>query len=190
MDDREAITRCLAGDKEAFGHLVRRYQAQVMALCLRLSGNREDAADAAQQAFVQAFRHLGQYDKNQPFRPWLMRIAANECISLFRRKKHQAHMVDEQIDAAILHDEPDLHTRVHLAEDRERVRQAVNELPDAYRTVVVLYYFMERSYLEIHRQTGLPMGTIGTHLHRAKQMLRRVLVNAEVSTGDLVMPQT
>ncbi|HLN65389.1 MAG TPA: RNA polymerase sigma factor, partial [Symbiobacteriaceae bacterium] len=71
---------------------------------------------------------------------------------------------------------------VALAEDRERVRSAVAHLPDQYRQVVVAYYFQELSYQEIARQTGVPIGTVGTLLHRAKQQLRRLLTETEVGS--------
>lgn len=184
MDERTAIDRCLAGDTEAYAVIVRQYQAQILALCLRMTGNREDAADAAQQAFIQAFNYLDRYDPDQPFRPWLFKIATNQCISLLRRRGRLAVPVrDEQLEQASDPQEgaPAL---TELAEDRERVRRAVTSLPDPYRTVVLLYYFQSLSYQEIARQTGLPVGTISTQLHRAKAHLKRRLLQEEVGDGD------
>jgi RNA polymerase sigma-70 factor, ECF subfamily len=185
VDEREAIRRCLSGDKDAFATLVRQYQAQILALCLRMTGNREDAADAAQQAFVNSYRHLDRYDLDQPFRPWLFRIATNECIALLRRRgRRAAEIPGDQALEAVADPEEGAPALVDLADDRERVRRAVADLPDQYRTVVLLYYFQEFSYQEVARQTGLSVGTISTHLHRAKQLLRRLLTSEEVGTGD------
>lgn len=179
MEERAAIQLCLDGEKDAFAVVVRLYQGQILALCLRMTGNREDAADAAQQAFVQAYRHLDRYDSDQPFRPWLFRIATNECIGLLRRR--QAAVPDEAALAAVADPGAGAQTLVDLAADRERVRHAVARLPEMYQTAVVLHYFQELSYQEIARHTGLPIGTIGTHLYRAKQLLRKALADEEVT---------
>ena len=183
MDEREAIDRCLAGDKNAYAAVVGQYQSQVLALCLRMTGSREDAADVAQQAFTQAYRHLDRYDPHQPFRPWLYKIATNECIAFLRRtKKHQAAPVPDAVLENVSDPADGAPSIVDLAEDRERVRTAVAQLPLPSRQVVVAYYFQELSYQEIARQTGLPMGTVGTLLHRAKQQLRKLLTETEVGT--------
>ncbi|HYG59535.1 MAG TPA: sigma-70 family RNA polymerase sigma factor [Symbiobacteriaceae bacterium] len=184
MDEREALHLCQAGDKNAFAVLVRQYQTQVLGLCLRMTGNREDAADVAQQTFVQAFRHLVQYDPDQPFRPWLFRIATNECVNFLRRHKRAPLPADSETLEAVSDPADGAPALVDLAEDRERVRTAVAQLPLQYRQVVVAYYFQELSYQEIARQTGLPIGTVGTLLHRAKQQLRKLLTEAEVNQGE------
>lgn len=183
MDEREALLQCQGGDKNAFAILVRHYQAQVLGLCLRMTGNREDAADVAQQTFVQAFRHLDQYDPDQPFRPWLFRIATNECMNCLRRRKRTAMSADSESLEAVSDPAEGAPALVDLAEGREQVRTAVSRLPAQYRQVVVAYYFQELSYQEIARQTGVPIGTVGTLLHRAKQQLKRLLTEAEVNAG-------
>jgi RNA polymerase sigma-70 factor, ECF subfamily len=179
MEEREAIRRCLAGETNAFAAVVAAYQAQVLALCLRMTGNRDDAADVAQQAFVKAYRNLSQYDSDQPFRPWLYRIATNECIALLRRRNQQATPTDDEFLAQVSDPAEGAPALVDLAENREQVRQAVAQLPLQYRQVVVAYYFQELSYQDIARQAGLPIGTVGTLLHRAKQQLRRLLAERE-----------
>lgn len=187
MTDQDAVQRCLAGDKDAFAEIVRQYQAQILAYCLRMLGNREDAADAAQQAFVQAYRHLNRYDPHQPFRPWLYRIATNLCIDFRRRSGRQASpMADEDLERI---SEPTA-SPAHLADlaaDREEIREAVARLPDHFRTVILLHYFEDLSYQEIAHQTKLPMGTISTHLYRAKQHLKRTLTERGMA-GDGTYP--
>ncbi|HYF93009.1 MAG TPA: RNA polymerase sigma factor [Symbiobacteriaceae bacterium] len=181
MDEREAIDRCQDGDKNAYATIVGQYQSQVLALCLRMTGSREDAADVAQQAFIQAYRHLDRYDPGQPFRPWLYKIATNECIAFLRRtRKHQASPAPDEVLENVSDPADGAPSIVDLAEDRERVRAAVAQLPLPARQVVVAYYFQELGYQEIARQTGIPIGTVGTLLHRAKQQLRKLLTETEV----------
>jgi RNA polymerase sigma-70 factor, ECF subfamily len=190
LDERDAIQHCLRGDKEAYAVLVRQYQAQVLALCLRMTGNREDAADGAQQTFIQAYRHLEQYDPDQPFRPWLYRIATNECIALLRRRKPQTVTTETSVLEQVSDPAEGAPALVDLAENRAQVRTAVDKLPLPYRQVVVAYYFQELSYQEIARQTGVPVGTVGTLLYRAKQQLRRLLSEQEVSMTCSISSQT
>ncbi len=180
MEEREALHRCLSGDRNAFATIVQRYQSQVLAHCLRMLGNREDAADAAQQAFILAYRRLATHEPDQPFRPWLFRIATNVCIDLYRRRRRQADPVEDEVLERTTDPGEDVPTLAELTEDRERVRRAVAALPEKYRTLVVLYYFEGLSYQEIAGQTGLSIGTISTQLHRAKQRLRKQLTEEGV----------
>lgn len=175
MDEQQAILRCLAGDTGAYTVLVGQYQAKILALCLRMTGNREDAADVAQETFVQAYRHLDRYDRQQPFRPWLFRIATNQCIDFRRRNRRHVVAADETVLERASHPGAETETLVELAQDQEQVRRAVADLPDPYRTAVLLYYFQGLSYQEIAKQTALSVGTISTHLHRAKHLLKRRL---------------
>lgn len=184
MDERVAIERCRHGDKNAFAVIVQQYQTQILALSLRMTGNREDAADVAQQAFIQAFGHLDRYDPHQPFRPWLYKIATNQCISFLRRRGRQATPVSDEVLEQVSDPEDGTPTLVEAAADRQEVRAAVATLPEPYRTAVVLHYFEGLSYQEMARQTDLPIGTISTHLYRAKHLIRRVLQAKEVGTHD------
>lgn len=182
MDEQEAIRRWQSGDRDAFATLVERYQAVVLALCLRMTGNRADALDASQQAFVKAWSAVDRFDPHLPLRPWLLKIATNECIAHLRRRGRQPVPVEHATlesaagpdeSASALHD---------LTADRERVHHAVAQLPDQYRTIVLRFYFQQQSYQEIAREMDLPMGTVATHLHRAKQILKRLLTIEEGST--------
>lgn len=183
MEEREAIRRCLNGDRDACAHLVRIHQGLVLALCYRMTGSREDAADVAQQAFLQAFRNLQSFDLTQPFRPWLMKIVTNECITFLRRRGRQQTIADEEAIDRAVDTGPDAPSLVELAEDRQAVRQAVSGLPLPYRTAILQFYFEGLSYQQIAERSGLSIGTISTHIHRAKQLLRRSLSQREVTPG-------
>lgn len=181
MDEREIIRRCLNGDREAFALLVRAYQGQVLGLCYRMTGSREDAADIAQQAFLKAYHKLDTHDQAQPFRPWLLKIATHECISHLRRSGRSKTVADEEALSEAVAPEPDAPSLVELADSREEVRRAVSALPLPYRTVILQFYFEGLSYQQIADRSGLPMGTVSTHMYRAKQLLKRNLTQQEVT---------
>lgn len=179
MEDPEAIRRCRGGDRDAFAVLVERYQATVLALCLRMTGSRSDALDVSQQAFVKAYQHLDRYDPHLPFCPWLLKIATNESIAHLRRQRHQPVPVEPETLEYAVGSADDTGDRMALMQDRQRVQRAVTQLPDQYRTIVIRYYFQRQSYQEISRDLQVPMGTVATHLSRAKQLLKRMLTAEE-----------
>lgn len=184
MQEHEALALCRAGQQEAYTEIVRRYQARILALALRMTGNRADAADVAQQAFTQAYRHLDRYDPAEPFGPWLYRIATNACIAFLRRRgRHRARASPDAALQTLAAPDPSPAALLVAREDREQIRRAVAELPAAYRTVVVLYYFENLSYRQIAAQTGLSVGTVSTHIYRAKQRLRQALAAKGVEPG-------
>ncbi len=190
MDDGEAIRRCIDGDRDAFAALVERYQAVVLALCLRMTGDRVDALDVSQQAFVKAYGNLERFDPGLPFRPWLLKIATNECIAHLRRQRRQPVPVEQGDLEAAAGTEAGAGALVEQMSDRAQVRQAVTELPDPYRSIVLRYYFQEQSYQEIAREMDVPMGTVATHLYRAKQMLRKILTAKEGPPDGAPDPRT
>lgn len=182
MDEQEAIRRWQSGDRDAFAVLVERYQAVVLALCLRMTGNRADALDVSQLAFVKAWGAVDRFDPHLPLRPWLLKIATNECITHLRRQRRQPVPVEQATLESAAGPDESASALLDLTSDRERVHQAVSQLPDQYRSIVLRFYFQQQSYQEIAREMDLPMGTVATHLYRAKQMLKRLLTTEEGST--------
>jgi RNA polymerase sigma-70 factor (ECF subfamily) len=185
LEEHDIVRRSLDGDAEAFGLLVQAHQNAVYGLCLRMTTNREDALDLANEAFLKAFRSLRSFDTAYPFRPWLLRIATNLCIDFLKRKQRSPVPMEthdlELISPAEQHDLP--HIRVQDEEDRQAVRRAVERLPENYRAIVILHYFNQLSYQDISQSLGIPIGTVGTSLHRAKKLLREALSAREVAAG-------
>lgn len=155
---------------------VRDHQDELFGVALRITGDRDAAQDATSRALLKAFRSWHRYDQARPVRHWLLRIAANEAISIGReRTRERARTLGEDAaadaaDAGPLPDED-----VVAREERERVRRAVAGLPDLYRVPVVLRYFSELSVEEIATVTGRPASTVGVQLLRARAMLRTAL---------------
>lgn len=171
MTDQEIVERCLAGDREAFAVLVERYGGRVYNVALRITGDPDGAADCAQEAFVRAYRSLHRYDPAYSFGPWILKIATNASLNYLRRWHAHEAPVDEMPDAAEPEEAgPELTTlrREQLGE----VLAAMAELPPPYRAALALRHFQELSYQEVADALGIPLGTVKTHLHRARAALR------------------
>jgi RNA polymerase sigma-70 factor (ECF subfamily) len=179
----------LAGDREAFRRLVERESAALVRACHRILGDRADAEDAAQEALVTAYRQLASWRGDGPFGAWLMRIGVRIALRQAGKRRTVTWLdplapgagrpsaVDPitratdraALDSAPLTDPAVLSMR---AERATELRAAVTNLPEPYREVVALRFFGEATLDEIARQTGRPLGTVKTHLHRGLARLR------------------
>jgi len=187
--DEELIARAQSGDDEAFAVLVRRHADLVYTVVLRVVGNEDDADDVAQEAFVRAHRALGRFRGDSKFSSWLYRIAVNRALTHLKKRKRRGATVDlasgPHIEAAVESVETgkDPASFVLDEEFRRQVREAVGELPPRYRAVVTLFYLEERSYKEVAEILGVPMGTLKTHLHRARSLLKDLLTERHLERG-------
>jgi RNA polymerase sigma-70 factor (ECF subfamily) len=183
-EDAETIEKVLAGDPEAYGALVARYARRIHDLARRMLRDPHEAEDAAQQVFWNAWRALPEFDPRRPFRHWLLRIATNQCRNRLVARRHRPAAVEvggeEGVPepAAPAGDE----SSGFPADDRlesERVRAAIDALPERYRMTVVLRYTQGLSLEAISEITGEPLPTVKTHLHRGREALRRLLIGDE-----------
>jgi RNA polymerase sigma-70 factor (ECF subfamily) len=175
-DERAAVEAVLAGDREAFRILVERESAAVIRACHRVLGDIHEAEDAAQEAFVTAFRSLAGWRAEGPFGAWLTRIAVR--IALRRAERRREVTWIDPGDPARGIDLPggmDPVATTLRAERAAGLRTAVGRLDEPYREVVALRFFGELSLDEIASQTGRPLGTVKTHLRRGLLRLRTAL---------------
>lgn len=170
--DAELVGRTLAGDREAYGELVRRYMQQAFAIAYGVLRHREDAEDAVQEAFAQALDALDGFDRDRPFRPWLCRIVVNRAISLRRGRSVRIH---EAIHDGLPTDDPPPDRAVEGRELRERLTQALDRLPERQRDIVVLSDVQDFNSREIAEMLGMPPGTVRYLLHLARRTLREAL---------------
>ena len=169
-DDVELVARCLRGEVEAFGPLVARYQKVLFNLALRMLGDREDARDVTQTAFVKAYEKLATYDPAHRFFSWIYRIVLNECLNLRQRRPFHERL-DETMAAA---DSPYREAESH--ETSERVQAGLLRLPAELREVLILRHFLELSYGDIGAALLLPEKTVKSRLYSARQRLGQILI--------------
>jgi len=172
-DESSLVAAARDGSAEAFNTLVSRYRAPVVRLAYRLTRDPDEALDIAQDAFLRAYRRLGEFRPDRPFSRWLFVIARNASLDAIRRRRRAAsYAVKEEPpleefgpeDLAVRNDEA---SRIHLA---------LEALPAKYREVLELYYIGDLRYREIALELDIPIGTVKTYISRAKRRLREELV--------------
>ena len=175
MDPSEQalIRQCQAGDKDAFGRLVKRFAGRAVGAAYVLLGNREDALDASQDAFVRAWRNIGRFDGRSKFYTWYSTVLRNVCISRLRRKRHPTTGLEieppgpsEQTDPSLL---------AERNERTERLWKVILELPLNHREILVMSHFQHMAYKEIAAALEVPIGTVMSRLHNARKALRERL---------------
>jgi RNA polymerase sigma-70 factor (ECF subfamily) len=168
-DDTTLVRRSLQGDEAAFEALVTHYHRVLFTVALRMLGDYEDARDATQNTFIKAFQKLDTFDHQHRFFSWIYRILVNECLNARRGKPFMQGLDDEMPGK----DKPD--ESLELAERQRRVRRAILALPPEYREVIVLRHFAALSYDEMAQALSIPLRTVKSRLHTARQRLLRAL---------------
>jgi RNA polymerase sigma-70 factor (ECF subfamily) len=178
--ERALLERARAGDQDAFGVIVREHQRQVYALALRMLRDPEEASEATQEVFLAAWQGLRGFRGDARFATWLYRIAYNYCLRLVAHRRRDAALQAELSAAYARENRPERTQSAASALDaehemRETVRGEIAKLPQKYRVVVVLRHLQELSYEEIAEVMRVPIGTVKTHLFRARAMLKERL---------------
>ena len=176
MDENALIQDAQRGDLEAFNLLVISYQDCVYNTALRVLGDGELAADAAQDAFIKAFRSIGSY-RGGSFKAWLLRTVTNTCYDELRRKKRRPTVAlepetddGEEMDTPRWLADPGLspEEKLELDELEHAIQHCLEKLPDDFRTVVVLVDIEGLDYAEVSKVVRSPLGTIKSRLARAR----------------------
>lgn len=183
--DANLVQQCLRGDNKGFDLLAKRYQRQVYSFCYRMLGDAEEAADAAQESFVKAYYALENFRLDAKFSTWLFRIASNACIDLSRRRKSRRTVSLDEVEAEAgpsASEDAGPEQVVLRGETDRLVHEAVECLPEKYRTALVMFHFNEMSIRDISEALGRPEGTVKSDLHIGREMLRRKLEGVVVPT--------
>lgn len=177
------MEQTLAGDHDAFGELVLRYERDVFNLTYRMLSNRGEAEDAAQETFLRAYANLDRYDPARSFKTWLLSIASNHCIDRIRRRRLTWLSLEEPLPPhpALTSDTPGPEEATLDAERSAAVQALLDELSGDYRVAVVLRYWYDYSYAEIAEMLGTTESAIKSRLFRARQALAQQLEDRPLS---------
>lgn len=175
--DEQMVERALAGDAEAFGEIVRRWERRIFALAYGMLGREEDARDATQETFLAAFRNLRGFRGEAKVSSWLHRIAVNQCITRQRRAKVRGEtaLEDETEADGASFSLPAYESPARVVERRQTtdtVRRAVQALPPELRQVIVMKEFEELTFQQIAEALDLPLSTVKSRLYTALRQLR------------------
>lgn len=182
LDDRALVASILAGNRERFGELVRRYEKRIIHYVYRITHRYEEAHDLTQEIFVKVFLALDRYDPRFQFSTWIFRIAQNSAIDALRKKSVPEVSLtrsDDEGESPGLEDFPDDGISPYRVLKNKQlssaIDRAVDALPPDYRELIQLRHFGELSYEEIAEMKRLPLGTVKNKLFRARNLLKEEL---------------
>lgn len=180
MDEADLIRRSKTGDVDAFDQLVGVHQDRIYQLAYRITGNREDAWDAAQEAFLKAYRSLPAFRETASFATWMHRVTVNTALDIVRRRPAQRTQV---LDEAVVLSGDDPADQAQRKDLQRRIHHAIATLPVEHRVVVILRDLEGLAYDEIARTLRIPIGTVRSRLSRGRDTLRMMLADLAPAGG-------
>ena len=181
--DEEVVARVCAGDTQTFEILMRRYNQRLFRAARAILQNDADAEDAVQQAYLNAYRHLGQFEGRAKFSTWLTRIAVYEALTRRRNRDKSGAAGDEMQFKHVASAAPDPERQAYVVQLGALLEAALAALPDSYRRVFMLREVDGLNTAEAALQLRVSEGTVKTRLHRAKHLLQRRLHDVTPSTA-------
>jgi RNA polymerase sigma-70 factor (ECF subfamily) len=170
------------GDRRAFAELVELYKDKIFHLGYRMLNQKQEAEDVVQETFLRVYTNLDRYDENQKFSTWIYRIATNLCIDRLRKRKPSYSIDAEMTDgegtdwhSMLASDAAGPDEELILSETQQNIREAIQTLPDKYKSVVILRYLHDMSLQEIGDVLEMPVTTVKTRVHRGREFLRKKL---------------
>jgi RNA polymerase sigma-70 factor (ECF subfamily) len=189
LSNYDLILRCQENavpERAAFAELLRRYQSHVDKLLYHLAPDWQDRADLAQEVWIRVYRNISRLNEPVKFRGWLSRITTNLFYDELRKRKRISHPIsldaprrveDGEIDWDIISDYPSPDENLSTNEFYEQLREAIADLPEAFRTTIILREIEGLAYEEIAAMTGVSLGTVKSRIARARAKLQSVLQN-------------
>jgi RNA polymerase sigma-70 factor, ECF subfamily len=195
ISDSDRIKEVLAGNDEAFTPLINKYKDQLFELACRILKNRTEAEDILQDAFLQAYRHLGDFRNDSRFSTWLYSIVLNRVRNRMRQNKvlrwcsldiRREDREDIRVPE-LPHKAPSLVRVTEKKMELEQVQRIVNGFPLHYQSIFTMHYFNNLALEEVAQRLGRPLGTVKVYLHRARKLLyKRIKMDQPVSTASPV----
>lgn len=181
-EDLLLIEEALGGKQSSYERLMRKYYQLIYNLVYRMISRKEDVEDLTQEAFIKAFNSLANFDRQFAFSTWLFKIATNNAIDYLRKKKLSTFSIDKEIeseDGEMKFEIPDHDYKPDrlMMDDQLRsvLDQAIENLPEKYKTVIVMRHKQEKEYEEIAKELSMPLGTVKAHIFRGRELLNRYL---------------
>lgn len=172
-----------AGDQDAFAELVYSFQDAVFNLCYRMLGERTEAEDATQEAFIRAHNNLARYDTGRSFKTWLLSIASNHCIDRLRKRRLHFLSLDEPLPSnmqlALSAEQISPEARAVRKERSEYIQELLDQLAPDDRAGIVLKYWYDYSYAEIASVLDTTESAVKSRLFRARRALADLLANTQ-----------
>ncbi|RKQ29054.1 RNA polymerase sigma factor SigW [Oceanobacillus halophilus] len=179
---REKIKQVKKGDQAAYSEVVNVYQHKIYQHCYRMLGNKHEAEDMAQEAFIRAYVNIDSFDERKKFSTWLYRIATNVTIDRIRKRKPDYYLDAEvkgtdglDMYSQLSTDDPLPNEEVESLELQRYIHSEISKLPPKYRSIIILRYLEEFSLQEISSILDIPLGTVKTRIHRGREALRKRL---------------
>jgi RNA polymerase sigma-70 factor (ECF subfamily) len=170
------VAACLEGSEEAFAELVDRYKRLVYGVISQVVSDRAAVDDLAQEVFLKVHRGLRSFRGESKLSTWIFRIVRNVCVEERRKERVNASLDERDGDGRLKYHPPPATDRSFADfELRDRLEKAIALLPAEARFLIAAHYFGGRQYQDLADILGLPMGTVKTNLHRAKQQLRAIM---------------
>lgn len=173
-------TQTLNGELSAFEELVNRYKGSVFSIIYRMLGQYQEAEDVSQEVFITVYQKLYQFDTDKKFGPWIHKIAVNTAISYLRKNRK---VITLNFDETYIQNDhfPSLHIvdpelTIERKELREDIEEAIKELSENYKLVIILRYQLELSNQEIADTLGISKENVEVRIHRARKALRKILL--------------
>lgn len=172
MIDEEIIRAAKRGDKEALIQLLREIENPLYRTAYYLLGNEQDALDVTQEALLRIYTNISNYREEAQFKTWAQRIVTNLCIDRFRKKKEIVSIDEHELT---LRSSQSVEEEILTGDLATNIQQAINQLPEHFKVVVVMRYIQDYSYNEISETLDLPLNTVKSHLFRARKLLQGLL---------------
>lgn len=176
IPDDVYVHKTVEGDVEAFNELVNRHHTKIYGLAYRMLGNSDDAQDATQETFLEAYKSIKTFRFQSQFGTWLYRVGLNTCNQIIRKAKSRNRMMDaytEEKSVRGMTEEREIPERLAIkAEQKEIIQAAIDRLPPKQREVVTLFYMQHLKYKEIAEILDCSIGTVASRLNKAMQNLK------------------
>jgi RNA polymerase sigma-70 factor (ECF subfamily) len=173
--DHELVDGIRRGNLRDFSLLVDRYQDRAFTLAARVLGDPASAEEAVQDAFLKAYRGIATFRGDAAFGTWFYRIVYNCCLTRARRRTPERTSLDDEDAAEPVSEDPGADQRLEEQETAALVNEILGELPAPWRAVVTLFYIEELKYEQIAEILGIPLGTVKTHLFRARARMKKLI---------------